>query len=291
MKNLVKSQFLKKLSINRFVIFNFNEKLTNKKKQEIDINLKAKIVNNKDNTKSTITIEDNTSSNSNNSEKKKKFKVLTKEEIDQIYQDKLFYFKYQWNKIQKEKKQFFQDYLSPDFNNHQQHECDVLFNIIKNFNDFEKNIFDIELEKYSNKAVNPNASKFKYIKAKELDPNFNNIQEILLALQPFIASRYFLGGAQEQIDSQAQAKVEVKVEKIEEKPKEKAIVNLKLTGFDAAKKIVLIKEFRTLFNLGLKEAKDAVEAVPSILKKEIKREEALELKTKLEAVGAKLEIE
>ena len=70
----------------------------------------------------------------------------------------------------------------------------------------------------------------------------------------------------------------------------KTIFDLKLTGFDAKTKIKVIKEIRTITALGLKEAKDLVEGAPSTVKKDIKMEEAEELKAKLEALGATVEI-
>ena len=66
--------------------------------------------------------------------------------------------------------------------------------------------------------------------------------------------------------------------------------DLKLTGFDAAAKIKVIKEIRAITSLGLKEAKELVETVPSVVKKGIKKEEAEELKAKLEALGATVDI-
>ena len=71
---------------------------------------------------------------------------------------------------------------------------------------------------------------------------------------------------------------------------EKTIFDLKLTGFDAAAKIKVIKEIRAITSLGLKEAKELVETVPSVVKKGIKKEEAEELKAKLEALGATVDI-
>jgi large subunit ribosomal protein L7/L12 len=56
------------------------------------------------------------------------------------------------------------------------------------------------------------------------------------------------------------------------------------------KKINVIKEVRTITGLGLKEAKELVEAAPKPLKEAIKKEEAEELKKKLEEVGATVEI-
>jgi len=76
----------------------------------------------------------------------------------------------------------------------------------------------------------------------------------------------------------------------EEAVEEKTIFDLKLTAFDAKSKIKVIKEVRGMTSLGLKEAKELVEGVPSTLKKDIKKEEAEELKAKLEGLGATVEI-
>ena len=56
------------------------------------------------------------------------------------------------------------------------------------------------------------------------------------------------------------------------------------------KKINVIKEVRALTGLGLKEAKDLVEAAPKEVKKNLPKKEAEEAKKKLEAAGAKVEL-
>jgi len=56
------------------------------------------------------------------------------------------------------------------------------------------------------------------------------------------------------------------------------------------KKINVIKEVRAVTSLGLKEAKDLVEGAPKELKTGVKKEEAEEIKKKLEAAGAKVEL-
>ena len=55
-------------------------------------------------------------------------------------------------------------------------------------------------------------------------------------------------------------------------------------------KIGVIKEIRTITTLGLKEAKDLVEAAPKTVKEEVPVKEAEEIKKKLEAAGAKVEL-
>ena len=57
-----------------------------------------------------------------------------------------------------------------------------------------------------------------------------------------------------------------------------------------ANKINVIKEVRALTSLGLKEAKDLVEGAPKAVKEDVTKEEAEEVKKKLEAAGAKVEI-
>tara|TARA_B100000941_G_C28326562_1_gene459379 strand:- start:355 stop:726 length:372 start_codon:yes stop_codon:yes gene_type:complete len=56
------------------------------------------------------------------------------------------------------------------------------------------------------------------------------------------------------------------------------------------KKINVIKEVRAATSLGLKEAKDLVEGAPKELKTGVKKQEAEEIKKKLEAAGAKVEL-
>ncbi len=57
-----------------------------------------------------------------------------------------------------------------------------------------------------------------------------------------------------------------------------------------AKKINVIKEVRAITGLGLKEAKEMVEGAPKTLKEAVSKEEAEEMKKKLEAAGAKAEL-
>lgn len=57
-----------------------------------------------------------------------------------------------------------------------------------------------------------------------------------------------------------------------------------------ANKIAVIKEVRAITSLGLKEAKDLVEGAPKPVKEGVAKDEAEELKKKLEAAGAKVEV-
>ncbi len=70
---------------------------------------------------------------------------------------------------------------------------------------------------------------------------------------------------------------------------EKTEFDVVMTEF-GAEKIKVIKEVRGLLGLGLAEAKAIVEAVPAKLKEGVSKEEGEEIKSKLEAVGAKVEL-
>ena len=71
---------------------------------------------------------------------------------------------------------------------------------------------------------------------------------------------------------------------------EKTEFTVSLVSFPADKKINIIKVVREVTSLGLKEAKDLVEAVPKVLKEGIPKEESEAIRKKFDEVGAKVEI-
>ncbi|WP_304985982.1 50S ribosomal protein L7/L12 [Coxiella-like endosymbiont] len=71
---------------------------------------------------------------------------------------------------------------------------------------------------------------------------------------------------------------------------EKTEFNVKMTSF-GDNKIGVIKTIRSITGLGLKEAKDLVESVPSVVKEGVNKEEAEKIKKELEEAGAKVELE
>ena len=71
---------------------------------------------------------------------------------------------------------------------------------------------------------------------------------------------------------------------------EKTEFDVILASFDAAAKIKVIKVVREITGLGLAEAKAVVEGAPKALKEGVSKDEAEELKKKLEEAGAKAEI-
>jgi len=75
----------------------------------------------------------------------------------------------------------------------------------------------------------------------------------------------------------------------EDQAEEKTEFDVILTGF-GEQKIQVIKVVRALTALGLKEAKDLVEGAPKAVKEGVPKDEAEEIKVKLEGVGASVEI-
>ena len=72
---------------------------------------------------------------------------------------------------------------------------------------------------------------------------------------------------------------------------EKTEFTVVLKSFDDAKKIPVIKEVRAITGLGLKEAKDLVEAGNKTLKENVSKDDAAKIKQQLEAAGAVVEIQ
>jgi large subunit ribosomal protein L7/L12 len=70
---------------------------------------------------------------------------------------------------------------------------------------------------------------------------------------------------------------------------EKTTFNVVLASV-GSNKISVIKEVRAMTNLGLKEAKDVVESAPKPIKEGVAKEEAEQMKKKLEAAGATVEL-
>ncbi len=71
---------------------------------------------------------------------------------------------------------------------------------------------------------------------------------------------------------------------------EKSEFDVVLSGFDASKKIPVIKVVREITGLGLKEAKELVEAGGKAVKEGVSKEDADSLKAKLEEAGATVEL-
>jgi large subunit ribosomal protein L7/L12 len=74
------------------------------------------------------------------------------------------------------------------------------------------------------------------------------------------------------------------------KEEEQTEFKVTLISVGEGKKIPVLKELRALTNLGLKEAKDIIDKMPSVIKEGVNKEEAEKIRSKLEEVGAKVEV-
>ena len=72
--------------------------------------------------------------------------------------------------------------------------------------------------------------------------------------------------------------------------KEDSLFKVTLTGFDAGKKIGVIKAVRAFKDMGLLEAKTFVEECPSIIAEDQQKEEANKIKADIESAGGKIEV-
>jgi large subunit ribosomal protein L7/L12 len=229
----------------------------------------------------------------------KKLEFETLEEQENRFEEELFYLNREWNRLQKDKRERFQDYPTQFLTGHQKREVDIILNEFNKLNSTEAKYFWDCVQDYTKKTIGISKDKPNVFNKKSIpqidtnadtnNPNFESTQQILSYLAPFLASGYFSGGAGPQVNASAEP-VKAEEKKQPEAPKEKAAYNIKLVSFDAAKKITLIKEIRGMLSLGLKEAKELVEKAPVEIRKDVKKAEADEIKKKLTENGGVIEL-
>ena len=125
-----------------------------------------------------------------------------------------------------------------------------------------------------------------------LNPNWFKQQELMAKVGPFMESMGMTSSASQQTQGDTEGQEPAQEESKDEKKTggEQTNFDIELLGFDAKTKIKLIKEVRSMFSLGLKEAKDTVENTPCWLQKDVQKAEAEDIVKKLEELGAKLRL-
>jgi large subunit ribosomal protein L7/L12 len=126
-----------------------------------------------------------------------------------------------------------------------------------------------------------------------LNPNYFKQQEIMAKLGPFLATLMPTPTSVQQVvqQPQEQAKAEVKTEEIKTvkqpgiDPADKTY-DIEMVSFAATGKIRVIKEYRALTGLGMKEAKEKIESVPFLAFKNMRKDEADEMVKKFTEYGA-----
>jgi len=132
------------------------------------------------------------------------------------------------------------------------------------------------------KHIHELADEIVHLSMLEMNELINKIADHFGFDKPPFEAGAKAGGAadEDEDDEEGGAKAE----------EEKTVFDIKLVSFDAKSKIKVIKEVRALAGLGLKEAKEVVESAPKVIQKDIKKEDAEEIKKKLEEIGAAVEI-
>lgn len=112
--------------------------------------------------------------------------------------------------------------------------------------------------------------------------------QVVMAAAPAAAAPAAASASGDAAAKEAEAKAAAESKK---KAQEKSSFDVNLTAFPADAKIKLIKELRTVTNLPLKDAKDAIDKCPGLVAKNMGKEDAEKLKKLFEALGAKVELQ
>jgi large subunit ribosomal protein L7/L12 len=124
----------------------------------------------------------------------------------------------------------------------------------------------------------------------ELDDKTSKIFEEIKTLT-FLQTAHLVKAFEDEFGITAAAPVAAAGPAVAAAPAEEEVTEVSLILKDAgANKIAVLKEVRAITGLGLKEAKDLVDAAPKAIKEGIKREDADALKKQLEAAGAVVEL-
>ncbi|MFH0738602.1 MAG: 50S ribosomal protein L7/L12 [Candidatus Omnitrophota bacterium] len=126
--------------------------------------------------------------------------------------------------------------------------------------------------------------------AKELDEMIKTIEGLsVLELSDLVKALEEKFGVQANMPMMAMAGATASAGAAAPAAEEKSTFTVVLASVGSSK-IAVIKEVRAITSLGLKEAKDLVDAAPKPVKEGVPKEEAEEMKKKLEAAGATVEL-
>ena len=224
-----------------------------------------------------------------------------KRELEFEYEDSFLEIRQKWHDLVTDMENKIQNFPCSELTEHQREKCNNIYDLYSSFNIYEKLYFEEKVNEHIEKAYDTRRGKphigidnFTNLKLADQvcnDPNYFIFQNILYDLTPFLTTKYFLGANADVAasDGIVEAKQE---QKVKEKPQmEKQFFNVKIASYDPSKKILIIKEVKSMLNLGLKESKELVDGVPFILKQNASKVEAEELKKKFEELKAEVLLE
>eukprot|EP00831_Metopus_contortus_P064666 TRINITY_DN5785_c0_g1_i8.p1 TRINITY_DN5785_c0_g1~~TRINITY_DN5785_c0_g1_i8.p1 ORF type:complete len:262 (+),score=79.66 TRINITY_DN5785_c0_g1_i8:430-1215(+) len=220
------------------------------------------------------------------------------EEWTRKFDDECFKFEKEWKKIAEDKEQAQEKYLGEELNEASKAKVMFLVEKLMDLNIYEMRFLSLQLKQkiMCGIGINPLKLNMDWPSMKQLadgtwppmNPNWFKQQEIMAKLGPFLGNLMPQQGFA-QAPAASAAKTEEKKETIENIAKEiakqeKTMFNVQCTGYDQANKIKLLKEYRAVEGLGLKEVKERVDKVPFIMKKDLRKDEAEEYMKKFQAL-------
>lgn len=209
------------------------------------------------------------------------------------FDDECIKFEKEWEKIAEVKNRNQIEHLSKELNTHQKRKVDFLADKFLELNVFEARYLTTVIQKRvaNVTGINPMKLNMDWPSIKmdsdgtwpPLNPNWFKQQDLMSQLGPLMGS--FGGGGPVAAGDGDDEEEEEEVEKIE-----KTSFDVELSSFQPRSKIKLIKELRKILGLGLKDAKEMVEAAPVWIKKEMNKNDAEELAKIMEDLGGKVKI-
>jgi len=227
---------------------------------------------------------------------------------DDNMEDLAFKFEREWKKIYDERNTQQLNELGKELSENQRKRVDLLAQALLELNIFELRYFSTAIRDkvFRTSGINPLKLNLDWPTVKQADvgswppanPNWFMQQEAIAKLWPagqqgfaqLFGGAAFGAGGPAGGGAAAQQEAPKEAEKPKEEKVEKTNFDLELAAVDATKKIAIIKEIREITKLGLKEAKEMVEKAPVIVKKDLKKEEAEQLKEKLAGLGCTINL-
>eukprot|EP00343_Euplotes_focardii_P011826 CAMPEP_0205831176 /NCGR_PEP_ID=MMETSP0206-20130828/43293_1 /ASSEMBLY_ACC=CAM_ASM_000279 /TAXON_ID=36767 /ORGANISM="Euplotes focardii, Strain TN1" /LENGTH=242 /DNA_ID=CAMNT_0053135553 /DNA_START=92 /DNA_END=816 /DNA_ORIENTATION=- len=210
------------------------------------------------------------------------------------FDDECIKFEKEWEEIAKDRDEEQMRQLDERITDAQKKKCEFLADKFMELNTFEARYMAAYVKDVCEKTtgINPLKLNMDWPSVKidadgtwpPLNPNWFKQQDLMAQLGPLMGS--FGGGGAAPAESEGAGGENEEKEAVQEKTN----FDVELSSFDPKSKIKLIKELRSLFDLGLKDAKEMVESAPCWLKKDVKKEDADEWVAKLTSLGAEIKL-
>jgi ribosomal protein L7/L12 len=221
------------------------------------------------------------------------------EQWGKTFDEQCFHYEKEWEKIAKAKEQEQFKALTEELTEEARAKIDFVVDKLMELNILELKHLSVNLDTRYRKSVgispitlNTEWPDIKMIAEgtwPPLNPNWYKDKQIMEKLSPFIGAAGPVAHGQQAV-KETPKEPEAKKETGPPPSQAANIVSIEMVSFTAAGKLKVIREYKVLSGLGLKEAKEKVESVPFVAFKNIEREKAEEIVKKFESYGAKMTI-